>query len=162
MTATFLAVLLASSAAEAGGYGAPTASVAFNEQGATVLRGGRGGWVIDQRWVIGGEGRSSRGSFGPGEGISYGALFFEHIFLTEGPIHPTVDVSFGGGEIWQDHRAAAALVSTAGAHLDFDMSSWIRLSLGGSYLLTLPEGTQQGSWRIGRPCLDMMVKFGSF
>ncbi|MEL6341889.1 MAG: hypothetical protein AAFV53_02075 [Myxococcota bacterium] len=162
MMMALFGMMLASMTASAGAYGAPTASVALNESGMTLLRGGRGGVIIDGRWTLGGEGVSSRRAFGEGEGISYGAFFFERTFLTDGTVHPAVEFSLGGGDISQNGVRAAAMVSTVGAHLDIDVSDWLRLSLGGGYLLTLPDERLSGSWRVGRPTLDFMVKFGGF
>ena len=145
-----------------GAYGAPHAAVTMTGGGLNLMQGGRGGLILNDSFVIGGHGMSTTGVVGRGEGIHYGGLFVEGIFAHEAPVHPTLDLSVGGGQIWQNGYRALALIGNGAFRAEVNLSEWMRLAIGVGYTVTLPQQALPGTWVLGRPSADFMVKFGSF
>jgi len=148
--------------ASAGGYGAPFAAMSLTEGGVAYLSGGRGGWVIDNRLVIGGQGVSTDGIIGDGEGMAYGGLFIESILAPEAPIHPTIEVSAGGGYIWRGGAVTSATITGGAARAELVVAPWMRVAAGLGYTISVPITGPGGPWALGRPSAELLVKFGSF
>lgn len=145
-----------------GAYGAPQAAVTMTGDGLNIMQGGRAGLVLNNSLVIGAHGMATSAVAGRGEGMNYGGLFVEGIFAHEAPIHPTLDLAVGGGDIWQGGYRALALVGNAAFRAEVNLSEWMRLAVGVGYTVTLPQTALPEPWILGRPSADFMVKFGSF
>jgi len=142
---------------EHGGYGAFVTKVTtINGEGA-ILMGGRGGWIINHVFALGGGGYGlvnnvhSR-TLGPwGErfvSLGYGGLDVEAIINSDDPVHFSVHSLIGAGSVgfrndlndgWysdgynNDHHIDGFFVAEPGINLDLNVTRWFRVSAGASY-----------------------------
>jgi hypothetical protein len=87
---------------ESGGYGGPV--IKFKSFGGTfgVIVGGRGGWIINHTFVIGGGfyGLASGTKIGGNDlQMSYGGFEFEYIWRSDKVVHFTIHTGIGGGRV---------------------------------------------------------------
>ncbi len=80
-----------------GGWGAPTWTWMPTADGTATLDGGRGAWVIDHKWAIGGHGQGGQGL--DGGRIHYGGLFVDRIIAPEKPVHLVLTGAWGMGSM---------------------------------------------------------------
>lgn len=142
---------------EHGGYGAFVTKVTtINGEGA-ILMGGRGGWIINHTFAIGGGGYGlvnnihSR-NIGPwGEhfvSLGYGGLDLEAIVNSDDIVHFSVHALIGAGSVgfrndwtdgWDDnsnnydHHTDGFFVAEPGVNVDLNVTPWFRMSAGASY-----------------------------
>lgn len=91
---------------ESGGYGAPFIDVTPVHHHAGILVGGRGGWILNHCFVIGGAGgglanRVNIETYGPDSSryaeFGYGGLFIAYVFAHDRLVHPAISVLIGAG-----------------------------------------------------------------
>ena len=173
---------LIGSVQQSGGYGAPTVAItSVNDQVAAIV-GGQGGWVINNRFVIGGAGRglasrpstSFRGEAADVQ-MGYGGLLLEYIGASSELVHYGGSVVIGGGaaqivdEDFVDFRDDSPLnqsgffVTEAGPWMELNVTSFFRLSLGGGYRLIRGADLRGASDdSLSGPYGQLSFRFGSF
>lgn len=147
--------LLGSGDIDNGGYGGPVVKVTMINNEFAVLVGGRGGWIINHTFVIGGAGYGlvnkikSRivGPFGERYvEFAYGGLDLEYIIDSDRLLHASIHALTGAGTVkyrgeWNDNYWSpdlaneddAVFVFEPGFNLDLNVIQWFRLSAGVSY-----------------------------
>jgi hypothetical protein len=132
-----------------GGYGAPTVAVTTIDGEARTIVGGQGGWILNRHFVIGGAARGlavppSRNFNGrSGElQLGYGGLLLEYIGAPSERVHYGASVVIGGGSARLTHDnfdppndesfdATALFVTEAGARLELNVTSYLRVGVNG-------------------------------
>jgi hypothetical protein len=151
-----------------GGYGGPTWGLAIVDGQGVTTDGGRGGWIIDHRWVIGGYGWSSRPMSTPENGkllgrSSGGGMFVERILFPNSEVHPTLEVAVGSGSLQTCAGKQHTLHAAAAMRMEVNLARWARVAAGpridtqivpGYPSKILLDGTAIGG--------DLMLKFGWF
>ena len=132
---------------EHGGFGGP--AVRFTEIGGDfgVLSGGRGGWIINHRFVLGGGGY---GLANPGKvmapdetadpvsgklDMGYGGGIIKYVLASDALVHASVEVLVGAGGLTTEKHAAsdAFFVLEPGANVMLNVTQFFRLGVGVSY-----------------------------
>jgi hypothetical protein len=143
-----------------GGWGAPTWAFMPVQGGVATLEGGRGGWLIDHRWTLGGHAQSGRG---PGGGrLHYSGVFIERTVQPDRPLHATFSGSWGAGQLRTEEQRTPIQVLQGAAHLEGEITSWMRIAAGPAYRAVLqgesaPLRTVEHA--IGG---ELVLKFGRF
>ena len=167
-----------------GGYGAPMWGMSVLGGAAMSTEGGRGAFLIDHRWAVGGYGFHARpaadggdqrggpegGHHGGGhdrggqrEALSVSGVFVERVLLPEATVHPSVELSIGHGHLSMGNQRTDVMHTGAAARLELKAARWARVAAGvrvdgaivpGSPSLLMMNGTGVGG--------DLMVKFGWF
>lgn len=125
---------------EHGGFGGPV--VRFTQIGGEfgVLSGGRGGWIVDHKYGLGG------GGFGLANNIKaipadeklemgYGGLILEYVFASDALVHLTGELLIGAGGLTTQFGADddAFFVAEPGANLMLNVTKFFRFGVGVSY-----------------------------
>jgi hypothetical protein len=140
---------------EHGGYGAFVMKFCSVNNEFGVLVGGRGGWIIDHTFAIGGAGYGLANNVhsrvvGPwGErfvNFGYGGLDLEYIVNSDDLVHLSIHSLVGAGAVgfrgsWEgnqnfgmDNRMGDVFfVLEPGVNIDLNVTKWFRTSLGMSY-----------------------------
>jgi hypothetical protein len=134
-----------------GGYGGAEVKIGPMLGTTGVLVGGRGGWVINHTFMIGGGGYGlvndvrvkdidvyGRPAF---LGFGYGGLYLEYIGNSEKVVHYTIGMMIGGGGIeyrdslktFKDHNPDAVFVLEPSLSVEMNVTSFFRLGVGASY-----------------------------
>ncbi len=140
-----------------GGFGAPVIKVGSIDGDVGVLVGGRGGWVINRTFVIGGGGYGwtqnmhMLSTFERDTGVSfgYGGLELEYLIQSDEIVHATVMTLIGaggftvmerfggtGGNDWDDNRSlynTATFVIEPAANVEVNILKWLRIGVGVGY-----------------------------
>jgi hypothetical protein len=144
----------------AGFYGSYDMKLTAFNSNAGLMTGGKGGWIIDHKFVIGGGGYglSTRSPFdvsntGSGDSIAnlscgYGGLLLEYILWPTKPVHVSFPIMIGAGgvNIYESSEAffseysigrllerSSVFVAEPGANLELNLLKWFRFGLGLSY-----------------------------
>lgn len=172
---------------EHGGYGAFVAkATTINGEGA-VLMGGRGGWIVNHVFAIGGGGYGlvnnihSR-TIGPwGErfvSLGYGGLDLEVIVNSDELVHFSVHSLLGAGAVgfrndWADglndngyaydRHTDGFFVAEPGINVDLNVTRWFRTSVGVDYryITGVASGAAKNSDLSG-PSAMLSFRFGKF
>lgn len=126
---------------ESGGFGAPVVKLTQVHGELGVLAGGRGGWVINHIFVLGGGGYGLandvwvQGLFPePRLQFGYGGLELEAIIASNSLIHFTVAGLVGGGGVRLGlDPTDAVFVMEPQATVEINVTRFMRLNLGGGY-----------------------------
>ena len=118
---------------------------------------GRAAWIANHHFALGIAGRSFFNNLKKASDASdyylaggYGGIFFEPIIAPNSPVHVTFPILFGVGGVaakqgnvwdeqyWNDtyYDTDVFLVFEPGAEIEFNITSFFRLSIGGAYRLT--------------------------
>jgi hypothetical protein len=134
-----------------GGYGGPEVRIGPMLGTTGVFVGGRGGWVINHAFMIGGGGYGLVNDVRVKDitmdgqpaylGFGYGGLFLEYIGNSEKLIHCTVGMLIGGGGVdyrdslysYRDQDWDAVFVLEPCLGVEMNVTSFFRLGLGASY-----------------------------
>jgi len=165
---------------ESGFFGGPVSKGTMMNGKACLLSGGRGGWIINHVFVIGGGGYNSvwdvktdRTSINAKPlylNMEYGGLELEYIHRSDRMIHYTIYSLFGSGKIRlrehdpsRDSETDGFLVLDAAVNAEINISRWFRLGLGGGWRLIYGiEAEGLGNGDIGGPSAALTLKFGKF
>jgi hypothetical protein len=164
-----------------GGYGAPVVSYTRFDGKDAVMVGGRGGWILNHRLVIGGGGfglaSPPRETAGVAPDVAeyqhnfgYGGLWLEYLIAPMNVVHGSVGTLVGpGGITYLRRRDNQSMASTAVFVLDpvvaveVNVTTFIRIGLQTGYrvvrgvdLATLSNADASGF------TLGGVVKFGGF
>lgn len=132
---------------ESGGFGGPVVKMTQFIDKSGVLVGGRGGWIINHTFVVGGGGYGLVNEItAPNDSllsIGYGGLELEYIHRSNKILHFTFQTLIGGGGVeYRDKRNKDAQNSIAndeffviepGLNVNLNVSKNFRIGLGGSY-----------------------------
>ncbi len=171
---------LATGSFDNGGYGGPVWKVGLVNGELGMFTGGRGGWIINHTFAVGGGGYGlitrvdtdlqSTGSNDLFLDLEYGGFEMEYIHNSDEIFHWTVHATLGGGTIrLMEHNPNEAIDSDAiyifepSLNLDINIFTWFRLGLGASYRLALDVnlmGIDEAD--ISGPSGGIIFKFGSF
>ena len=133
-----------------GGFGGPVVKFTRINGEAGVLTGGRGGWIIDHRFVLGGGGYGlannieAEGAVPPGQDLEmgYGGGMIEYIIASDRLLHFSVECLIGAGGVttstsgWDgsDNREDDAFfVIEPGANAMLNITKFFRFGVGVSY-----------------------------
>jgi len=165
---------------ESGFFGGPAWKGTLMNGRAALLTGGRGGWIINRTFVIGGGGYNSMWDVKTDRtsingkplylGMEYGGLELEYINRSGRMIHYTVYSLFGSGRIRlrehdpnRDSETDGFLVLDSAVNAEINVSRWFRLGLGcGWRLIYGIEAGGLGNGDIGGPSAALTLKFGKF
>lgn len=161
-----------------GGYGGPELRLTSVNGDFAVMMGGRGGWIINHKLVIGGGGWSTANNLKLDSNIQnplqlnmkYGGITFEYYFSPEDFLHFGVDALVGGGNVSlrenNSNREIALdrfFVFEPGVNLFLNVSRYVRISLGANYrFISLAHLKQIGNSDLSGPAIRGTLKFGLF
>jgi len=165
-----------------GGFGGPVVKFTTIKDKFGVLVGGRGGWIINHSFVIGGGGyglvNEIEGTrYFSGErmllNFGYGGFEMEYIMNWDKIAHGSVYLMIGGGGVnqrrswddwdWDDKETDAFFVLEPAVNLEVNMTSFFRLGVGASYRFVsgINENNLEDNDFSG-PSATLTLKFGKF
>jgi hypothetical protein len=174
--------VLLSGEIEHGGFGGPEMRFSSVLGSGAVFVGGRGGWVINHRFIIGGAGYGLASRIGapsaaqPAVGrydlsFGYGGVFLEYVLAPRQVWHLSVLSLFGAGGLEYtpydlappSRRSSAVFVWEPALLLEVNLVSFLRLDLGASYRLVRgADLTGLGNSDVSGPAGILALKFGKF
>lgn len=139
-----------------GGFGAPVIKVGSVDGTTGVFAGGRGGWVINRTFVIGGggygwtSGMHDLNSFERDTSVAfgYGGLELEYLIASDEVVHATVMTLIGAGGFtvferygrsgamdWDNNNlySTPTFVIEPAANVEVNILKWMRLAVGVGY-----------------------------
>lgn len=166
-----------------GGFGGPVVKFTTIKDKFGVLVGGRGGWIINHSFVIGGGGY---GLVNEIEGtrlyagekmllnFGYGGFEMEYIMNWDKIAHGSVYLLIGGGGVnhrrsweddwdWDNKETDAFFVLEPAVNLEVNMTSFFRFGVGASYRFVsgINENNLEDNDFSG-PSATLTLKFGKF
>ena len=164
---------------ESGGFGGPVWKVARVNGETAFLSGGRGGWIINHAFVIGGGGYSTMMDVNTGViddeeklyfRMEYSGLELEYIQSSNRVMHWTVQALIGGGHLEiRKHDPDRSLtrdnffVAVANVNAEINVVKWMRVDVGAGHRLTFGvDAASLTDGDIGGLEAQVTVKFGSF
>jgi hypothetical protein len=172
-----------------GGFGGPVVKFTRFDGEFGVLVGGRGGWIINHSFSIGGGGYGLVNSIpGPAEvtsltepllTVGYGGFEMEYIRHSGKLVHSTVNLLIGGGgagyhekmeEDWNFENDVhdnptwdSFFIVEPGIGVELNVSSFFRIDAGASYrFVSGIEKNDLTNADIGGPSAVLTFKFGKF
>lgn len=137
---------------QSGGFGGPVVKFTQIKDEFSVFVGGRGGWIINHTFVIGGGGYGlvteniERGRTVAGDPIyltmGYGGLELEYIKNSDKLIHWSILVLIGGGGVDEREKGGgygenfvgdAFFIFEPAVNLELNVTTFFRLCMSGSY-----------------------------
>jgi hypothetical protein len=132
-----------------GGFGGPMIKVGQIKGEGAILVGGRGGWIINHTFVLGGGGYGLVNEIKIKEiggtnyylAYGYGGLELEYIHDSDNLVHYTIHTLFGGGSLnlrtrsfdMDNRQGDLFFIVEPGASIDFNVTSFFRFGVGASY-----------------------------
>ncbi len=165
---------LVTGAVESGGMGAPVIKFTQVTDEFSVMVGGRGGWIINHMFLIGGAGYGlvndvDLDGIPPRRDIEfgYGGFELEYINSSNSLIHFTIQGLVGGGGLTTRmqyvYESEAVFVMEGGANLMLNITPYFRIGIGGGYRwVTDVDIIILSSAAMSAPYFSMTFKFGKF
>jgi len=159
---------------ESGGMGAPVVKFTQVSNEFSVLVGGRGGWIINHTFLIGGGGYGLANDVDldglqPRRDVEfgYGGLELEYINSSNSLIHFTLQGLVGGGglttRVQGIYESEAVFVLEGGANLMLNVTPYFRMGFGGGYRwVTDVDIVILSSADMSAPYGALTFKFGKF
>lgn len=165
---------------ESGGFGGPVWKGTRLNGESAFITGGRGGWVINHTFVIGGGGYNTLGDVktnltsADGKALflrmEYSGLEIEYIHHSDKLVHWTAMALFGGGRVrLREHDPGRETQSDgfslvdAGVNAELNILKWLRVNAGAGYRMVFGiETSGLSNADIGGPEAQVTLKFGSF
>ena len=169
---------------EHGGYGGPLVKFGQIHGDLGVAAGGKGGWIINHTFSIGGAGYGFSNDIIVGKDANgknlylhagYGGFLVEYISNSDDLIHTTYSLLIGAGGANvslnrmgdipdpEDKSADAFFVVEPEVNLDVNITKWMRGSVGAGYRfvsgVNLPGVSNSD---LAGPTLQLVLKFGKF
>jgi hypothetical protein len=124
---------------ESGGYGGPVIKFTSFAGNFGVIVGGRGGWIINHTFVIGGGyyGLASNIKIdGSTTDMEYGGFEFEYIWQSDRLLHFTVHLGTGGGRVQMldPYNEDRFFYIEPTVSLEINLIKWFRINAGIGYL----------------------------
>lgn len=162
---------------EHGGFGGPAVRFTQIDGNFGVLTGGRGGWIINHRFVLGGGGyglanpNQVTAPDATGDAVTgklemgYGGGLIEYVIASNAMIHGSVELLVGAGGLTTQKHADddAFFVIEPGANLMLNITQFFRLGAGVSYRSV--HGANFGDYGdddLTGVAWGLLLKFGSF
>ncbi len=169
---------------EHGGFGGPVLKFSSVNKEFGLFVGGRGGWIIDHKLMIGGGGYGlvndvTANRLGPLNeryiDFGYGGLEVEWVVNSDKLLHFSFHALIGGGGIqyrnqmgditFHDQLSDGVFVLEPGVTLDLNVTTWFRFSAGASYRYV--SGVEENSRLssnddLSGPSAIVMLRFGKF
>jgi len=161
---------------ENGGFGAPVVKITTIDGNAEVMVGGRGGWIINHTFVLGGGGygtatktRSDRLNSDGQYEFGHGGLELEYIWRHAELVHGTFLLHVGAGSIehpgFLDTRAGqdSVFVLEPTVSAELNVVKFFRVAIGGGYRFVIDvdvNGLNDGD--LSGPAGTITLKFGWF
>ncbi len=159
---------------ESGGMGAPVIKFTEVSNEFSLLIGGRGGWIIDHTFLIGGGGYGlvtdvDIDGVPPRRDLEfgYGGLELEYINSSNSLVHFTLWGLVGGGGLttrsFGFFESEAVFVLEGGANLILNVTPYFRMGFGGGYRwVTDVDTVVVSSAALSSPFGALTFKFGKF
>jgi hypothetical protein len=154
---------------ESGGYGGPVVKLSAVNSEFAVFMGGRGGWIINHAFIVGGGGYGLATDVyvnGKKLSLGYGGLELGYVFLSDSLVHFTAHslLGFGGVSFQNDPaRADEVIVIEPEATVVVNITEFFRLAAGVSYRIVTGVTTAGVSDASLSGLTGMLVfKFGRF
>jgi len=130
---------LAGDGLESGGYGGPVVKFMSLGGNMAVLSGGRGGWIINHTFVIGGGGYGLLNDIsidGNNLILNYGGFEAEYIYRSDAVVHFTVHVGIGGGQVSNEdtNDSDKFFYIEPTFNGEVNVLKWFRINAGVGYL----------------------------
>ena len=173
-----------------GGYGGPEVKLTQLQGEMGLMVGGRGGWIINSSFSIGGGGYglvtthkiNNYPTFYDDSSaylrVGWGGVFLEYINNSNNLIHFTVNTLIGGGEasytksykngmMWGNdgwsYESTPFFVVEPGATVDLNVAKFFRISLGASYrFVSGVDLTRTTNKDLSGASANLAFKFGKF
>jgi hypothetical protein len=168
---------------ESGGFGGPVLKItSLNGEGA-VMFGGRGGWIINHSFVIGGGGYGVVNNINakrlPTDTVQrflemgYGGLELEYIASSDDLIHLSIGLLIGGGgagykdendDMFNSHRKMDSFfVLEPSVHANLNVTHFFRIAAGVSYrYVNGLKSSISTNADLSGPSAVLTFKFGKF
>ena len=164
---------------ESGGFGGPVLKVGQVKGETALLVGGRGGWIINHTFVLGGGGyglvndikMKDVGGTSYYLAYGYGGLELEYISDSDELIHYTIHALIGGGSLnlrtksfdMGNSDTDTFFILEPGANVDLNITSFFRLGIGVSYRYVSGVSFESlTNSDIAGPAGVLTFKFGTF
>lgn len=166
---------------ESGGFGGPVIKITQMNKENAVLVGGRGGWLINHTFLIGGGGYGLVTDVAAKVAdtvnhlnkieLGYGGLEFEYIASSNKLIHLSFGVLIGGGGIgYRDdqnsdnhHSMDRFFVIEPGVNVNLNVTRFFRIAAGGSYRYVKGiDHPLSSDTDLSGPSAVLTLKFGKF
>jgi hypothetical protein len=162
------------------GYGGPVWKMGMVNGKAGLLMGGRGAWIINHKFAIGGGGynltteietkAASDGAKAQYLQLEYGGLELEYIHNSSKLVHWTFLTLLGGGTVRSVEKKPEIkfeednfTIIEPGASLDLNVNTWLRIGLGASYRIAIGVNSKfVTNADISGPSAVGILKFGGF
>jgi hypothetical protein len=126
-----------------GGFGGPELRFTSLNGEMNPLIGGKGAWLINQRWMLGGAGfGSTRRIDDTSYRLGYGGLMVGRVFNPQNLLHFSVELLAGAGGISEDHahdqmgqydNGDSIVIAEPGIYSLINLAEFAKVSLGLSY-----------------------------
>ena len=164
---------------EHGGFGGPYVKFTQVNGQFGLLVGGRGAWVINHVFAIGGGGCGLANNVDSGRpdsllSFGYGGGILEWIIRSDEVLHFTAETLIGGGGIGlfqedqansgnRDHHSDGVFVLEGAANLELNVATWFRVAAGVGYrMVSGVEIAGLENSDFSGPAATLMLKFGKF
>ena len=154
---------------ESGGYGGPVVRLSSINNEFCVLLGGRGGWIINHAFVVGGGGYGLATDIlvnGKKLVMGYGGLELGYVFLSDSLVHFTVHSLFGFGGVSLETDPASAdefFVIEPEATVVLNVTRFFRIGAGASYrMVTGVTASGLSDAALSGLTGQLVFKFGTF
>jgi len=166
---------------ESGGFGGPVVKFGTFNGELGVLVGGRGGWIINHSFILGGGGYGLANNvraktLGPnGEryvNFGYGGLELEYIPQSDKLVHLSFMVLIGAGGVgWRDEDVGVSRNSEGDAffivepavHATLNVTKYFRISAGASFrVISGVNSDVSSNASLGGPSAVLTFRFGKF
>lgn len=166
---------------ESGGFGSPVVKITKINGESAVLVGGRGGWIINHTFVLGG------GGYGLVTNVNaiitdsthqylqmgYGGIDLEHIISSNSLLHFSTGLLIGGGGVgYQDerdnflkdsHRMNSFFILEPSVQTNLNVTHFFRIAAGISYrYVSGLKSTLTTNDDLSGPSAVLALKFGKF
>jgi hypothetical protein len=166
---------------DSGGFGGPVVKFTQINGEFALLLGGRGGWIIDHTFVLGGAGYGlvnnirvdELGSgYQPRFDLGYGGLEMEYIHRSRELLHFTISTLIGAGSVnyrnrdwlgFRDQPEDVFFIAEPSANLMMNVTTYFRVGVGASYRFVAGveiEGLDEAA--LSGPAASVVMKFGQF
>jgi hypothetical protein len=167
---------------QSGGFGGPVAKITSMNGEAGILVGGRGGWIINHSFIIGGGGYGLANNIrakvlGPnGErylNFGYGGVELEYVSQPARLIHLSYMMLIGGGGVnWRDENLRAGSMNQESdsffilepeVNVTLNVTQYFRMSAGVSYrYISGSSSAASSNADLSGPSGVIVFRFGKF
>jgi hypothetical protein len=166
---------------ESGGFGGPVLKIGSINGEAGILVGGRGGWIINHSFILGGGGYGlvndiKAKTLGPnGErylNFGYGGVELEYVSQSNRLVHLSFMTLIGAGAIsWRDNNirfgvnpeSATFFIAEPEVNVSLNVTEYFRMSAGVSYrFISGAQSLASSNANLSGPTGVLTFRFGKF